>query len=148
MTYTQRLLRKFGGSRQRQTDRATRRKLKQEQPEVHDLYVAHVQRADEPLFGYDEVCLLLNDQPGQSQRYFIDANQPGIVYLGTESHMLGLRREGGCPCSLLVDGPIDKGRMRVTGSCTGRDGFDGWWDIRPLHREHFWALSDEQYYSN
>ena len=28
---------------------------------------------------------------------FIDCNNPGIIYIGSEAHMEGLRREGGCP---------------------------------------------------
>jgi len=36
---------------------------------------------------------------------FMDCNYPGVVYTGTEAHMEGLGREGGCP-SLLPEGYV------------------------------------------
>lgn len=63
---------------------------------------------------------------------FIDCNYPGVIYSGTEAHMKGLAREGGCPSLLEGLSPIPDEDME-----------GGFWAERPA--PVFWALSDEEY---
>ena len=62
---------------------------------------------------------------------FIDGNYPGVVYSGTEAHMEGLAREGGCPIKLKGTDPL----------WDVEDGIRYDWEEKPAPA--FWAEPSE-----
>lgn len=109
-----------------QKERASRRLMKQQHPQVHDLYVKQMQRQ----YQFDDY---LFDEPEEPRLFYsFDCNTPGTVYFGHEGHWQELLQRGGSPCMVRTGQPTRNEQMLIASERDG-ESVEEWWDVKNLH---------------